>query len=187
MVDNEVHTFFKGITSKVNGITLLELELASNEAPVYQVSHYVTGSAPRWDYWPSTVPSIKRWTCVNKRKNSGSRLTLENILTRCPGCSSQLESECRSENQLQTDGFGPFVIPSWATQTKMRKKYCYGRWRTWVNIAVRSCLHSFLTDNKHFLFKIKCERFIFLHRSVFVRNWSRHYQLIMFACIFVYA
>ena len=29
-------------------------------------------------YWPSTEPSIKRCTCVNKRKNSGSRWTLEN-------------------------------------------------------------------------------------------------------------
>ena len=36
-------------------------------------------------YWPSTEPSIKRCTCVNKRKKSGSRRTLENNITRCPG------------------------------------------------------------------------------------------------------
>ena len=24
-------------------------------------------------YWPSTEPSIKRWTCVNKQRNSGNR------------------------------------------------------------------------------------------------------------------
>ena len=32
---------------------------------------------PLFLYWPSTEPSIKRCTCVNKRKNSGSRWTLE--------------------------------------------------------------------------------------------------------------
>ena len=30
-------------------------------------------------YWPSTEPSNKRCTCVNKRKNSGSRWILENM------------------------------------------------------------------------------------------------------------
>ena len=78
-------------------------------------------------YWPSTEPSIKRCTCVNKRKNSRSRCTLENNITRCPGGSSQLETGFRSENQLQTEGFGPLVTPGRATQAKMRKKSCYGR------------------------------------------------------------
>ena len=59
-------------------------------------------------YWPSTEPSIKRCTCVNKRKNSGSRWTLENNITRCRGGSSQLETGCRSENQLADWGLcGP--------------------------------------------------------------------------------
>ena len=51
-------------------------------------------------YWPSTEPSIKRRTCVNKRKNSGSWWMLENDITRCPGGSSQLDTGCWSENQL---------------------------------------------------------------------------------------
>ena len=51
-------------------------------------------------YWPSTEPSIKRCTYVNKRKNSGSRWTLENNITKCPDGSSELETGCRSENQL---------------------------------------------------------------------------------------
>ena len=106
-------------------------------------------------YWPSTKPSIKRCTCVNKRRNSGSRWVLENNITRCPGGSSQLETGCWSENQLQTKGFGPLVTPGWAIQAKMRKKCCYGRGRTWVNITVRPCLHSFLTYNKHHLFENK--------------------------------
>ena len=106
-------------------------------------------------YWPSTEPSIKRCTSVNKLKNSASKWTLENNITRCPGGSSQLETGCRSENQLQTEGFGPLGTPGWATQAKMRKKYCYGRGRTWVNIVVRPFLYSFLTHNKHHLFENK--------------------------------
>ena len=78
-------------------------------------------------YLPSTEQSIKRCTCVNKRENSGSKWMLEINITRSPGGSSQLETGCRSENQLQTEGFGPLVTFGWATQAKMRKKCCYGR------------------------------------------------------------
>ena len=107
--------------------------------------------------WPYVIyrPSIKRCTCVNKRKNCGSRWALENNITRWPGGSSQLETECRSENQLQTEGFGPLVTPGWAIHSKMWKKCCYGQGRTWVNIAVHPCLHSFITHNKHHLFENK--------------------------------
>ena len=108
-------------------------------------------------YWPSTEPSIKRWTWVNKRKNTRIRWSLENSITRCPGASSQLETGCRSENQLQTEGFGPLLTPGWAIRAKMRKKCCYGRGRTWVNIAVST--HFSHTTNINFS-KIKCERFI---------------------------
>ena len=75
-------------------------------------------------YWPSTEPSIKRCTCVNKLKNSGSRWTLENIITKCLSGSSQLETGCRSENKLQIEDFGPLVTLGWATQAKMQKKCC---------------------------------------------------------------
>ena len=34
-------------------------------------------------FWPSTEPSIKRCTCVNKWKNSGSRWALDGNITRC--------------------------------------------------------------------------------------------------------
>ena len=116
-------------------------------------------------YWPSTEPSIKRCACVNKRKNSGIRWTLENNITRLPSGSSQWETGCRSENQLQTEGSGPLVILGWATQVKMRKKCCYGRGRTWVNIAVRPCLHAFLTHNKHHHLENKVwEIFIFIKK-----------------------
>ena len=107
-------------------------------------------------YWPSTVPSIKRCTCVNKWKNSGSRWTLENNITRCPGGLSQSETGCQRENQLADWGL---CGPQWPTveQPKLRweRNAAMVKRRTWVNIAVRSCLHSFLTHNKHHLFENK--------------------------------
>ena len=56
----------------------------------------------------------------------------------------------------------------WATQANMQKKFCYGRGRTWgVNIAVRPCLQSFLTDNKHHLFENKVwEIYIFIKKCI---------------------
>ena len=35
-------------------------------------------------YWPSTELSIKRCTCVNKRKNNGSKWAWDNNITRYP-------------------------------------------------------------------------------------------------------
>ena len=72
-------------------------------------------------YWPSTEPSIKRCTCVNKRKNSGSRWMSYKNITRtqtawvsCSWC--QLGTRCWIENQRQTEGFGPSVTHGWATK-----------------------------------------------------------------------
>ena len=65
------------------------------------------------------------------------QVDVENNITRCPDSSSQLDTGCRNESQLPIEGFGLLVTPGWATQAKER--------RTWVNIAVRPCIHSFLT------------------------------------------
>ena len=61
-------------------------------------------SGTRVIYWPSTEPSIKRCTCVNKRKNSGGSWTLENNITRCPGGSRQLETRCWTSCRLRALG-----------------------------------------------------------------------------------
>ena len=53
--------------------------------------------APFVIYWPLTEPSIKRCTCVNKRKNSGSRWALNNNLGTDGLC--QLETRYRIESQ----------------------------------------------------------------------------------------
>ena len=187
-----VHSFRESICPKVNTIARQEFELASYNGAVLQVKHYTTGTnfslfcislslfislslslyiyiyiyvCVCVIYWPSTEPSINRCTCVNKRKNSGSRWTIDNNITRCADGLSQLETECWSENQLQTEGFGPLVTPGWATPAKMRKKCCFGRGRTWVNIAVLPCLHSFLTHKKHYLFENKV-REIYIKKSI---------------------
>ena len=80
--------------------------------PRWASRHFLTLSIVHVIYWPSTELSIKRWTCVNKRKNSGSRCTLNNNITRCTNGSRQLETKCQSESQRQTKGFGPSVTHS---------------------------------------------------------------------------
>ena len=83
-------------------------------------------------YWPSTELSIKRCTCVNKWKNSGSRWAWDNYITRCPGAvwvSWRQDAKLRASDRQRALG------PQWPTvkqpQAKMRKKCCYGRRRTW--------------------------------------------------------
>ena len=127
-------------------------------SPYVLIGHlYVT-------YWPSTEPSIKRCTCVNKRKNSGSRRTLDNNITRCPDGLSQSETGCqREEPACRLRALRPSVTHGWATQAKMRKKCCYGQGRTWVNIVFCPCFQLIShTQQNITLSKLKCERFIFL-------------------------
>ena len=107
-------------------------------------------------YWPSTEPSIKWCTCVNRWRNSGSRWALENNITRCPGGLRQLETGCRSENQLQIEGFRPSVTYGWATASQGEKEVLlWSREEFGINIAVRPCLYSPLTHNKHHPFENK--------------------------------
>ena len=129
---------------------------------VYRYTNFRVEMIPSVIYWLLTEPSIKRCTCVNKRKNSGSRWMLDNNITTCPDGSSQLETGCQSENQPQTDGLGPSVTHGWATQVKMRKKCCYGQ----KNLGQYSSLSLSPTHLSHTtnitLSRIKCERDIFI-------------------------
>ena len=136
--------------------------------------------------WPSTEPSIKRCTCVNKWKNSGSRRTLENNITRCRLVWDCWRQDAEVRTSLQIEGFAALSDP-WFSNPSQDEEVLLGlRERTWVNIAVCPGLHSFLTHNKHHPFENKVwEIYIFI-RSVFVHYWSRHYRLIMFPHISVY-
>ena len=117
-------------------------------------------------YWPLTEPSIKRRTCVNKWKNSGSRWVLNNNITRCPDGSSQLETRCQSENQRRLRALQSSMTHGWTTQPKWERSVAMVR-RTWVNIAVCPCLQLIShTQQTSPLLRIKCERYIFIKKCV---------------------
>ena len=138
-------------------------------------------------YWPSTEPSIKRCTCVNKQKNSRSRCTLNNNITRRQTAWiswSQLVTRYRSESQRQTEGFGSLVTQGWASPAKMRKKCCYGQKNLGQYVAV--CPRLQLTSHTQptsTLSGIKCERYIFIKKCVRSFIEVRHYCWLCSACI----
>ena len=121
-------------------------------------------------YWPSTESSIKGCSCVNKRKNSGCRWTVNKNITRTQTAWdswswSQLETRCRIENQRQTEGIGPSVTHGWAA--KMRKKCCYGQKNLGQYVAVCPRLQLIShTQPTSTLSRIKCERYIFIKKCV---------------------
>ena len=98
-----IHNVSADVSSRLLQVFLVELRsLLWTSNHIFYLIHGIRASNPRGlnkrrgvIYWPSTQPSIKRGTCVNKRKNSGSRWALENNITRCPGGSSQLETGCK--------------------------------------------------------------------------------------------
>ena len=124
-------------------------------------------------YCPLTEPSIKRCTCVNKQKYSGSRWALNNNVTRYPDGSSQLETKCWSESQWQTEGFGPSVTHGWATPAKMRKKCCYGREKNLGQYSSLSLSPAHLLHTINItLSKIKYERLYFYKEVYSFVHWS---------------
>ena len=99
-------------------------------------------------YCPSTKPSNKRCSYVNKPK-SGSRWTLRKNIDRVPAAVSQSETGCQSEKQLADWGL---CGPQWPTveqaSSRCERSASMVERRTWVNIAVRPCLHPSLTHNR---------------------------------------
>ena len=136
-------------------------------------------------YWPSTEPSIKRYTYVNKQKNSGSRWALNNNITRCTDSSSQLGIRCRSESQRQTEGFGLSVTHGWATPAKMKKKCCYGQ----KNLSQYCSLSPSPTHLSHTRninpFENKVWEIYFYKEVYSFVHWSSSLLLTMFLHIFV--
>ena len=120
-------------------------------------------------YWPPNEPSIKRCTCVDKRKNSGSSWTLNNNITRCTDGSNPLDTRCLSESQRQTEGFGPSVTHGWATPTKMRKK-C---WKKLGQYSSLSPSPTHLSHMKHHPFENKVWEIYFYKEVYSFVYWSR--------------
>ena len=90
-------------------------------------------------YWPSIKPSIKRCTCVNKRKNSGSRWTSDNYITRCPRRSESVEVSWRQDAELRARGRQRSCGPQWPTVEQPNqdaKEVLLWSKELWVNIAV---------------------------------------------------
>ena len=127
-----------------------------------------------------------RCTCVNKRKNSKSRCTLDNNITRCPDGSSQLGTRCWSESQRQTESFGPSVTYCWATPAKMRKKCCLGHEKNLGQYSSLSLSPAHLSHTTNItLSRITFEKYIFIKKCVRSLIEVRILCLIMFRLIFV--
>ena len=114
--------------------------------PEYEIKlHLIVIIITLVTYWPSTEPSIKRCTNVNKRKNSG--------ITRCPrrfepdGVSWGPDAEVRASGRLRALG------PQWPTveqpQPRWERSAAMVR-RTWVNMHQSVPVSSSpLTHNQH--------------------------------------
>ena len=133
-------------------------------------------------YWPSTEPSIKRCTCVNKRTNSGSRCTLNNNITRAQTVWISWKQDASSvRTSLQTEGLAVLSDPRLSNAAKMRKKCCYGRRRTWGQYSSLSPSPTHLTHTTNLtLSRIKCERLYFYKEACSFVHWRTSLLSIMF-------
>ena len=87
-------------------------------------------------YWPSTDPSIKRFSCVNKQKNSGSRLTEDNNITRCPGQFESVRDKMPKWEPVADRGLSALSDP----QPRWERSAVMVEEELRVNIAVCPCL-----------------------------------------------
>ena len=131
--------------------------------------------------WPSTEPSIKRCTCVNKLKNSGSRWMSDNNITICPGRFESVgqrmaawESACRLRwppvEQLQ---------PRWGRNAAMVRR-SWGQYSS-LSPSPTHLLHTTTIT----LSRIKCERLFFIKK--YVRSFIEvHHYCWQCFCIYLY-
>ena len=130
-------------------------------------------------YWHSSEQSIKRCACVNKRKNSGSRWTRDNYITRCPRRFESVGDKMLNWEPVAVRGLWTLSDPRLSNPAKMRKKYC------WLNIAVCPCLHSPLTHRNINPFENKVWEVYFYKELYPFVHWSSSILLTMFPPIFV--
>ena len=165
--------------------------------------------------WPSTEPSIKRCTWVNKRKNSetgasgrryrnitltcgrgwirwwwqmctptGSRWAWDNYITRYH---RRLGSVAVADRMPASDwGLGPSVTHSWAAHPECGRSAAMVR-RTlgqYVAVCPRLQIASH-TQPTSTLLRIKCERDIFIKKSVRLFIVVRHYCWLCSAYIYI--
>ena len=115
-------------------------------------------------YWPSTEPSIKRCTCVNKRKKSGSRWTLGKNIGRCSGQSETGMLEWGPACRLKATALSD---PRLTNLAKMRKKCCYGQEKNlgqYSSLSLSPLISH--TQQNITLSRIKCESYIFVKKCI---------------------
>ena len=143
-------------------------------------------------YWPSTEPSIKRCTCVNKWKKSRSRWALGKNIGRCSqGRRGSRRQECQSENQLADWGLWPQRPPVEQPKPRCGRSAAMVKRRTWVNIAVCPCRYSSLTHHRNIKNKvgeiyfcgevclfIKVVIIVYYVSSLYLRKWLYNIPLL---------
>ena len=144
-------------------------------------------------YWPSTEPSIKRCTYVNKRRNSGSRWKSDNYITRCHRQfgSVQLQLESVGDKMPNWEpaadrGIWALSDPRLSSPSRMRNKCCYGQKNLGSICSSLSSSPTHLTHTTNItLSRIKCERLYFYKEVYSFAHWSRHYCWLCF-CLYLY-
>ena len=127
-------------------------------------------------YWPSTEPSVKRCTCVNKRENSGSRWALNNNITRA----QTVWESWRQDAELRASGRQRALGPQWPTveQPSQDEYYC-----TAVLLGQYSSLSpsQFISHTRNItLSRMKCGRLYFYKEACSFVHCSRHYCWLWF-------
>ena len=145
-------------------------------------------------YWPSAEPSIKRCTCVNKRRNSGSRCTWDNYITRCHRRLGAVPvrvgvswgTRRQRENRLADWRLMVLRDPRLSNPAKIRKKCYYGQ-KNFGSICSSlspSPTHLSHTTNINPFENKVWEIYFYKEVCLFVQ-WSSSLLLTMFPHIFV--
>ena len=109
-------------------------------------------------YWPLTEPSIKRCTCVNKWKNSGSRWALNNNITRAQTAWVSWRQDASGVRTSSRQRAWALSDPRLSSPARMRNKCCYGQ----KNFGSIYQSVPVSTHNQHHPFKNKVWAIIFL-------------------------
>ena len=126
-------------------------------------------------YWPSTEPSIKRCTCVNKRKNSGSRWTFDNNITRCPEQFELVGYKMPKWEPAADRGLRALSDPRLSNPSQDEEEVLL-----WArkNLGQNNSLSLSPTHLSHTtsitLSRIKCVRLYFIKKCVSFVHWSSY-------------
>ena len=120
---------------------------------------------------------------VNKRKNSGSRWTLNNNITRTQTVWVGWREDASVRISLQIEGLRPSLTHGWVTQPRWKRNAAMVR-RTWGQYSSLSLSPAHLSYTINItLSRIKCERCIFIKKCVRSFIEIRHYVWLCFAYI----